>query len=871
MTWNIEGFFRNAFNLLKIIQDEEPTLVFIAEPWLHLPDAPLALKEHQHQYNYYLNSEDRHDCLLSLAKSRAHGGTLALWRKELDPYVSVLEPKSSRILVLVLDKPGFQTTVHITIYLPTAGKDSEFVKELTNLQDIIDEVGETYPDSTIFIRGDANASVIVRNNNKRDILFKYFIEENKFLNAPTNHNTYHHFNNNGMSDSSIDVILFSAVTSEGIPGNITETLNTILCSKSNHLIDSSHDALISTILLPFQPVSVIFSGNIEAPRVPHSKVKILWTEEGILSYRNLLSDTLPLLQSSYCDTTAPEVASVLFSITNHILNEAAKATNKFVDLGKAPKEKKPFVPPALKSSLREKAEALKHFNNTKASPLATPTEVNDALSKLKLAKARTQNITRRHKVSIESERDNNLLQLLSGQPKDIFKAFKKARSSQSQKLKLLQVGDNNYSDEKVADGFFHSISDLKTLPDITATSFKRFSEDYRHIVNICKEGATKIPKITLEVAEALLRKIRPGVSDIFSITAAHYINGGISAIRHFQFLINTLLETIELASMEELNKAHAVILHKGHKKPKNLSSSYRTISSCPFIAKAVDIYLGNLSKEDWRSCQAITQFQGSDMSHEMASLLLTCSIQDSLTLNKPLFVLLLDAKSAFDLVLREILVRRLYLDTTPDQRVRYWDLRLAHRTTYCQWEEHLMGPIKDQLGLEQGGPSSSEMYKIYNNEQLTTAQDSGLGTTISGHPVASVGQADDTALISNDIHQLQCLLDLSLLYCQKHQMLLSAEKTKLLVFSKEDSDSLSYIKMMSPVHIGKTKIEFADTAEHVGVLRSTSGNLPHIQQRIVNHKKSLAQILSMGMSRRHRANPVAALRAENIFSTPVFF
>ena len=75
----------------------------------------------------------------------------------------------------------------------------------------------------------------------------------------------------------------------------------------------------------------------------------------------------------------------------------------------------------------------------------------------------------------------------------------------------------------------------------------------------------------------------------------------------------------------------------------------------------------------------------------------------------------------------------------------------------------MMGPIKDQLGLEQGGPNSSELYKIYNNEQLTTAQESGFGTTISGHPVASVGQADDTALLSNDIHKLQCLLDLSLI------------------------------------------------------------------------------------------------------------
>ena len=95
-----------------------------------------------------------------------------------------------------------------------------------------------------------------------------------------------------------------------------------------------------------------------------------------------------------------------------------------------------------------------------------------------------------------------------------------------------------------------------------------------------------------------------------------------------------------------------------------------------------------------------------------------------------------------------------------------------------------------------------------------------------------MGQADDTALVSNDVHQLQCLLDLSLLYCQKHQVQLSAEKTKLLVFSKEESDSLKYIKMMSPIHIGETKIEFADTAEHVGVLRSTSGNLPHIMKRI---------------------------------------
>ena len=179
------------------------------------------------------------------------------------------------------------------------------------------------------------------------------------------------------------------------------------------------------------------------------------------------------------------------------------------------------------------------------------------------------------------------------------------------------------------------------------------------------------------------------------------------------------MENIELAGIPELNTVHALILHKGHNKDKNIDSSYRTISSCPFLAKCIDIYFGELSKEDWKLCKAVTQFQGEGMSHELAALLLTIAIQNSIIQKKPLFLLLLDAKSAFDKVLRKIMVRRLYLDTFADQRVSYWNLRLANWQTYCYWEGQLMGPICDELGVAQGGPNSSDHYKLYNNEQLT--------------------------------------------------------------------------------------------------------------------------------------------------------
>ena len=171
------------------------------------------------------------------------------------------------------------------------------------------------------------------------------------------------------------------------------------------------------------------------------------------------------------------------------------------------------------------------------------------------------------------------------------------------------------------------------------------------------------------------------------------------------------------------------------------------------------------------------------MSHELAALLLTTTIHHSLSSKKLTYVLLLDARSAFDLVLRQILVRRLYLDTQPDQRILYWDHRISNRKTFCQWEDELMGPINDELGVEQGGTKSSEQYKIYNNEQITTPQMSGLGTDVQNVPVAAIGQADDTGLVSNDILQLQHILQLTLNYCAKYQVKLSTTKTKLLALN----------------------------------------------------------------------------------------
>ena len=173
--------------------------------------------------------------------------TLTAWKAELDPFVTVMKTKSSRILPVLLELPGFQPTVHINIYLPTSGRDKEYFDELTNLQVTIEEVIELYPTSLVCIRGDANASFTVRNKNKRDEIFRNFCEENFLKSLPLKPHTYHHFMGEGISESSIDVLLSSSISCDGIPSPNDETLIKIMCCKEDsRIFNSHHDAILSS-------------------------------------------------------------------------------------------------------------------------------------------------------------------------------------------------------------------------------------------------------------------------------------------------------------------------------------------------------------------------------------------------------------------------------------------------------------------------------------------------------------------------------------------------------------------------------------------------------------------------------------------------
>ena len=570
--------------------------------------------------------------------------------------------------------------------------------------------------------------------------------------------------------------------------------------------------------------------------------------------------------------SSPSLMSILLSSTYSLLSLAATSTNKSIKLG-VQRTLKPRSHPEIRSLQRELLNKHKLVQQLQHSPSSDPAVLAAAVESRKACRLAYRQAIRREQKTDNIARDENLGAILSSNPGHLFKSIRNLKSISSGKIHSLKVSDRVYEDEAVPDGFYDSLSSLKA-PDMhciqSSPHFQNTLSDFENIMKICST-ASKIPEITYRKSTEILLSLRADVTDFYSITAHHFINAGKAGFEHFFFLLSSLVKNVNLASLAELNTVWACILYKGHGKDRCSDRSYRTISTCPLLAKALDTYIGQLCESGWAEVQAPTQFQGSGSCHELAALLLTECIQHSIHfVKKPVFVLLLDAKSAFDKVVRQCAIRNAYLAGTTNQALLYLNARLEHRKTYIEWDKVLMGPISDKLGVEQGGVNSDKIYKLCNNIQLSEAQRSELGVDLGAAVVSSIGQADDTVLISDCLVKLYCLLHLAVQYCEKYHVELVPEKTMLLAFAPPSQKTLLDIKKLSNhLSLDGKKIDFSQSAEHDGILRAIDGNMPNILKRICSHTKAINAVLPTGMALAHSGNPAASLRLERLYGCPV--
>ena len=538
-----------------------------------------------------------------------------------------------------------------------------------------------------------------------------------------------------------------------------EIVSRIFCKHDFPDIDSHHDIIISSVELP-APVHQ-HPELISAPRLDLSRHRISWCDDGIAKYEAEVSQQLSNLRQRWLNPSSRTSLAILLEYTNNILNRAAVTHNSAINLNKKRPPKTRRKPVEVKESEKQLFKA--HKNTQSSDPLT-----QQVFRRARKEHRRVVRHARLHDENIQNER---IFTLLSSNPSSAFRTIKSLKSSDTVQVPYIKVGEKTYEGNRVIDGLFESISRLKTSdPHQVASSpyYNSLMQDYNIIRFLCSKKID-LPAITLKRSTAILHKIKPKVMDLFSVTAYHYIHAGIAGHVHFNLLLNAFITDVNNNTLVELNTVLALLLYKGHKKDRTLDSSYRTISTCPLIAKGLDIYVRELAIEKWNGMQAATQYQGEGSNHELAAILVTEAIQHSKFVTKrPIFLLFLDAKSAFDTVHIPYLVRCLYRTGMESQAVLYLENRLSNRVTFCEFDKTVVGPIKDQQGLEQGGVSSSDLYKLFNNELLDMCQKSKLGVKLSENlAISAVGQADDTVLMSNTLERLQLLCHLLKEYCLK--------------------------------------------------------------------------------------------------------
>ena len=194
LSWNIEGFHRNHFNLKHFVDTCAPDLIFLSEPQSYQCDIFGHFDCFLGNYCYILNSEDLICPDLPLEVNKAKGGTMVMWREKLNPFIKVLATTSSSFLPIIVSIPGTPVTAHVAIYLPTSGKEAEFVSALASLDACLVDIRELYA-CPVYVRGDGNVNT---GNKARANIFANFLSKHELCSLDFGHPSHHHFIGDGV-------------------------------------------------------------------------------------------------------------------------------------------------------------------------------------------------------------------------------------------------------------------------------------------------------------------------------------------------------------------------------------------------------------------------------------------------------------------------------------------------------------------------------------------------------------------------------------------------------------------------------------------------------------------------------------------------
>jgi len=139
-------------------------------------------------------------------------------------------------------------------------------------------------------------------------------------------------------------------------------------------------------------------------------------------------------------------------------------------------------------------------------------------------------------------------------------------------------------------------------------------------------------------------------------------------------------------------------------------------------------------------------------------------MREASDMEEQLIIIMLDAKSAFDVVVHNNMMRRLYHLGIQD---KHWSLIQnlhSNATTSVKLNGHISDRFNIQQGVRQRGILRADLYKIYVDPLLHRLQDSGKGLKIGYINCCATACADDISINCVKSDEVQILRNMAYEY-----------------------------------------------------------------------------------------------------------
>ena len=225
------------------------------------------------------------------------------------------------------------------------------------------------------------------------------------------------------------------------------------------------------------------------------------------------------------------------------------------------------------------------------------------------------------------------------------------------------------------------------------------------------------------------------------------------------------------------------------------------------------------------------------------SLIIEESLRGQRDRRQPLYIAFLDAKSAFDVVNHDSLMRKLYHMGV--EGVPWLLIRSLHEgsATAVKWEGSISEPFHVHQGVKQGGVLSTDLYKVYNNGSLDR-----LAVTKGGFLIGKIccvaPTCADTFPLSDELSPLQSLVSETEDFSVIELFVIQLVKSVVLpvpYHMRELKDCHIQIK------VDDKYLPVVSQTMHMGIMRSANTQESVVHENIKKARRTIYSLMGTGL------------------------